>query len=511
MASECVLLAEFSHETNTFAESPTDRDVFQERREYFGNDVLRKLIGTNTAVGGAIEVADEQGIEIHPIVSAAAMPGGVIPTEVFNFYADKILEGIETNESDLDAVFLALHGAMVPSGYDDGEGQLLSRIREKVGPELPIVVTLDLHGNISPEMIELADALIAFESYPHVDMGETGRTGMETLVGIIRNEISPEMHMERPPVLATYPKQNTREGPMAAVMEKARSLEAREGVLKVNVFPGFHQADIPSMGFTIPVVGDGTWMDARKAARELAAFVWDIRENLVGDYPGPEDAVSEARQLVANNDHDSGPVVMADLGDNPGGGSAGDGTTLLRELLNQDIQNGGFAIMHDPDVVEQCIKAGVGEQIKVTLGGKTDDLHGEPIVSVDGHIKAITDGEFLNTGPMGTGTENHLGRAVRLECGENHGVSVLLTENRMQPLDAEIWRHMTIQPERLDILVVKSLNHYRADYEPMASHVIPVDTVGLSAIDPHKFDYESIRRPQYPLDDLSVDAYPDWT
>lgn len=510
MAGECVLLAEFSHETNTFAEPPTDRAVFQERREYFGNEALQKLTGTNTAVGGAIEVADDYGVEIHPTVSAAAMPGGVIPIETFDFYVDTILEGIETIENALDGIFLALHGAMVPAGYEDGEGKLLSRIRDHVGPELPIVVTLDLHGNISTEMVELADALIAFESYPHIDMGETGRAGMETLVDTIRGEISPTMHIERPPVLATYPKQNTREAPMATVMKKARALEGRDGILKVNVFPGFHQADIPSMGFTIPVVGNGTQTEAQETARELASFVWARRESLVGDYPGPTDAVSEARRLVANKGPDAGPVVMADLGDNPGGGSAGDGTTLLSELLKQDVQNGGFAIMRDPDTVAQCIEAGVGEHIQVTLGGKTDDMHGEPIKAVDGYVKAITDGEFLNTGPMGTGTENHLGRAVRLECGESNGVSVLLTENRMQPLDAEIWRHMTIQPERLDILIVKSLNHYRADYEPMASHVIPVDTPGLSAIDPRKFDYELIRRPQYPLDDLSDDSYPDW-
>ncbi|MFB6300738.1 MAG: MlrC C-terminal domain-containing protein, partial [Halobacteriales archaeon] len=195
---------------------------------------------------------------------------------------------------------------------------------------------------------------------------------------------------------------------------------------------------------------------------------------------------------------------------NPGGGGAADGTTVLRAMLDQDVTNGGFAIMRDPEVVQRCVDAGVGERVTATIGGKTDDLHGEPIEDVDGYVKAITDGEYVNTGPMGTGTKNDLGRAVRFQCGHEDGVAVILTENRLQPLDAEIWRHMGIPPERLSMLVVKSTNHYRADYEPLASHVIPIDSPGLCAINPERFDFSRIRRPQFPLDDMADDAYPDW-
>lgn len=510
MAGEQIILAEFSHETNTFAPVPTDRELFQERREYFGSDVIKKLSGTNTAIGGVIQAAADLNVDIHPTVSAAAMPGGIIPADTFDFYSETILDGIELVGDDLDGILLALHGAMVTAEHDDGEGTLLSRIRAAVGSDVPIVVTLDLHGNISPEMVDRADALVSFETYPHVDMGETGRTGMKFLAQTIRDKINPTMQLELPPVLATYPKQNTRDGPMAAVMVRARTLETRDDILKINVFPGFHQADISSMGFAIHVVSDGSPEASRKAARELASFVWETREDLVGEYPGPERAVTEALELVAEKAPDDGPVVMADMGDNPGGGGAGDGTTLLRELLEQGATNAGFAIIRDPKVVAQSIDAGVGQRIEITLGGKADDLHGEPIKKVDGYVKAITDGEFRNTGPMGRGTENHLGRAIRLDCGEDDGVSVLVTENRMQPLDAEIYRHLTIQPERLDILVVKSLNHYRADYEPLASHVVPVDTPGLSTIDPRKFEYASIRRPQYPLDEMADEDYPPW-
>jgi Uncharacterized conserved protein len=166
--------------------------------------------------------------------------------------------------------------------------------------------------------------------------------------------------------------------------------------------------------------------------------------------------------------------------------------------------------MRDPEVVERCVAAGVSERVTVGLGGKTDDRHGDPIEDLDGYVKAITDGEFQNTGPMGTGSENHLGRTIHLKCGHADGVSVLLTENRLQPLDAEIWRHAGIQPERLDTLVVKSMNHFRADYEPMSSEVMPINSIGLCGMDPRNFVFSTIRRPVFPLDDMTDDDYPDW-
>jgi microcystin degradation protein MlrC len=510
MSDETVLVAGFSHETNTFATTPTDRDIFRERREYFGDEVPEKLAGTNTQIGGTMAVADELGVDLVHTLAAAAVPGGVVAEAAYEFYTDRILSGVREHAADLDGVMLALHGAMVPEGGDDGEGPLIARVREAVGDEVPIAVTLDLHGNITGEMVREADLLVAYESYPHVDMGDTGRTGMRLLHRTMRGAVDPAMHVERPPVLPYGPLQNTMAGPMAEVMAKAREYEARDDVLKVNVFPGFHQADIPSMGFSIPVVADGDPAVAREVSREMAAYVWERREEFVGDYPEPPEAVAEARELAAGSGPDDGPVVMADVGDNPGGGGAADGTTVLRELLEQGVTNAGFAVVRDPESVARCVDAGVGERVTLDLGGKTDDMHGDPIEDLDGYVAAITDGEFENTGPMATGSENHLGRGVHLRCGRDDGVSVVLTENRMQPLDAEIWRHVGIQPERLDVLVVKSTNHYRADYEPMASHVIPINSIGLVAMDPRKFDFEHVARPRYPLDEMADDDYPDW-
>jgi len=512
MSGETVLTGGFSHETNTFAPTATTREDFRERREYVGEEIVAEMRGTNTSIGGAIDVAGAEGVDLLPTVEASATPGGVVARETFDFYRDRIVEGAREHAGDLDGVFLPLHGAMVAEGMDDGEGPLVGAVREVVGDDVPIVVTLDLHGNITDRLLAEADALVAYETYPHVDTGDTGRRGMRLLLRTIRGEVDPTMRIERPPLSPVTPLQNTREGPMAEVMARARELEERDGVLKVNVFPGFSRSDVPSMGFSIPVVADGDAGVARKAARDLAREVWAKREAFVGDFPGPEEAVAEATALAADLGEGDGPVVLADTGDNPGGGGATDTTPVLRALLDQGVTDAGFAIVRDPGAVEACVEAGVGERVTVDLGAKTEtefDI-GDPIEDLDGHVTAITDGEFLNTGPMSTGTLNHLGRTALLRCGREDGVAVIVTENRLQPRDAEIWRHVGIRPERLDVLVVKSTNHYRADYEPMASHVLPINSPGLAAMDPRQFDHRNVARPKYPIDGMNDDDYPDW-
>jgi microcystin degradation protein MlrC len=512
MANETVLVANFSHETNTFAPTPTTREDFRKRHEYFGEGVIEEFRGTNTSVGGAIDVAEQRDVRLVPAVAASATPGGTVSRDAFDSYKNRIVETARDHADELDGVLLPLHGAMVVQGTDDGEGPLVAALRDVLGDDVPVVVTLDLHGNITDRLVEGADALVAYETYPHVDMSETGRHGIELLLNAIRGEVELVMHVERPPLSPVTPLQNTREGPMADVMAKARELEEREDVLKVNVFAGFSRSDVPSMGFSIPVVADGDIETARNVSRDLARTVWEMREEFVGGFPGRAEAVSEARDLAADLEDDDGPVVLADVGDNPGGGGTADTTFVLRELLEQGATDAGLAIVRDEEVVQQCVDAGVGERVIVDLGAKTDtefDI-GEPIADVDGYVKALTDGVFVNTGSMGTGTENHLGTAAHLKCGPDDEVSVILTENRHQPRDAEIWRHVGVQPERLDILVVKSTNHYRADYEPMASHVIPINSPGLAAMDPRKFDYENVSRPKYPIDNMSADEYPGW-
>jgi microcystin degradation protein MlrC len=507
MSEEPVLFGGFAHESNTFATDSTTRTDFSVHE---GSEIPETFRGTNSVAGGVCATADREDLDVAWTYLARAEPGPVLSSDAFEHHAGRLVAAVETHADSVDGVVLSLHGAMATDTLDDAEGELLGRVRDVLGPDVPVAVTLDLHANVSEAMVERADALVAYRTYPHVDVGETGERATRLLAEVMRGDLDPTTRIERPPVLPMGPLQNTRDGPMAEVMARARSLESRPNVRLINVLPGYHMADSPVMGFSVPVLADGDPAAAREAARDLAAFVWERRESFVADLPGPEEGVRRARELVAEGATADGPVVLADTGDNPGGGTAADGTTVLRAMLDQGGTNAGFAIVRDPAVVAACIEAGVGERVTVDLGGKTDDLHGEPIRGLEGYVAAIADGRVENTGPMLTGVIREFGRTVRLQCGREESVAVLVTENRVQPYDAEVFRHVGVAPERLDVVCVKSNNHYRADYEPMASHVLPLDTIGLRPPDPRTPTFERIRRPVFPIDAMADGDYADW-
>lgn len=497
------------HESTTFSETRTELETFAESEED-GQDVIEAHRDTNSELGGAIETATASGAEIIPAVSTSATPGGLVTTEAFDHYVDEIVGMARAHADEVDCVFLALHGAMVPEGADDGEGRLIQAVREVVGPGVPIGVSLDFHGNVTERMLTTADVLISYETYPHVDMAETGATTTRLVLDAASDDIAPVMAVERPPVLATGANSDTSDQPMGDLMADARELEQREGVLKVNVMPGFFRADIPDAGFSVPVVTDDDTQLARETAREMAERVWKRREGFAVDRPTPDEAVSAARDAIDAGETDSGPVVLADVGDNPGGGAPADETALLREFLESGIENAGVAIVHDPEVVTACIEAGVGAAVTVELGGKSADTWTDPLTDLPCYVKAITDGSFVKTGPMETGRPRNYGTTVLLQCGKNRGINVVVTERRHQPYDAELWRHVGVHPEQLDAIAVKSTNHYRGAYEPIASRIIPVDSPGLNVVDPARLEYERIRRPIFPLDDMDDDVYPDW-
>jgi microcystin degradation protein MlrC len=510
MAEATVFVGSFAHESNTFSSTPTRREDFEAYREYYGREALEQLADTSAEVAGVLDATADEDVTLIPSVVATASPSGPVTTAAYDHYTGVLLDDLRAHRDELDGVVLVLHGAMVTEALPDGEGPLVAAVRDVVGPDVPIAVTLDLHGNISDQLVAEADLLVSYETYPHVDMRETGRTATELLLEAVSGDLDPTMHVERPPVLPEEPFEDTNEGPMVDVMERARELEGRDGVAKVNVLFGFHQVDNPTMSFSIPVVADGDEAAARDAARELAEYVWERRESFVGEYPEAEAAVRRAKELVEDREEGEGPVVMADLGPNSAAGASADGTVLLRELLEQEVSNAGYAIVRDPEAVAAAIAAGVGETVTTTVGGKTDGLHGDPIDDLEGYVRAITDGTFTRTGPMDRGTVSHLGRTVRLECGENRELSVILTERLHSPRDAEIWRHVGIRPESLSVLVVHGTNHFRADYAPLASSVYVVDTPGVGSPIPARYDYTNIERPKFPIDEMADDAYPDW-
>ena len=500
-----VLMARFYHESNTFVTSLTDRADFEQRYELRGEDIPARLRGTNSEVGGIIDVADEKGVSLIHTIVAEAEPGGPVTESAYEQYANEIVDQVKEQLHEFDGIILPLHGAMVATHLDDGEGALVSRIRSIVGEAMPIVVTIDPNANVSDEMVATADAIIAYETTPHIDTYETGEKGMRLLCSMLTDDVEPVMHVERPPVIPSAVRSTTLEPPLAGIAATARDMEAQSNVLKVNVCQGFWPADIHDMGFAIVSVTDGDEPLARKLSREIARDVWDRREEFVEETLEAEEAVREANELLSEDGDRSGPIVIAEMHDNPGGGKPADGTKLLSAMLSECMGNSGMAIMRDEDAVEACVRAGVGSRVTLNLGGKTEDpaVYGGPICELDGYVKAITDGKYENMGPMRTGEENDLGRTVRLQCGNDTSINVIVSEHRAQPLDAELWRHVGVQPERLDVIGLKSAVHYRADYGRIASEMISVD-------ESPAYEYERLPRNMYPLDDVDEEYYPDW-
>jgi microcystin degradation protein MlrC len=390
--------------------------------------------------------------------------------------------------SPLDGVLLSLHGAMVSATFPDADGELLRRVRSIVGATVPVVATLDLHANVTDEMVRWADVLVAYNTYPHVDQAECGRKAGDILRRIVREDLRPSMALARRPLLPHILAQATHRPPMADVMAAARKLEQDPHLVNVSVLPGFPYTDVPDAGLAVVAVGEAQPAVAA-AAQSLASSIWERRTEFAAAIPLAEDAVRDA---VSQRE---GLTVLVDIGDNVGAGTPGDGTILLKELLRQNA-HGALVLLCDPDAVAHCVRAGVRETLTLAVGGKCDRHHGDPI-EIRGRVRLLSDGVYQNVGPMRDGVVDDQGRTAVVETG---GLLLVLTERRMPMWNLEQLRALGIEPTRLRIIVVKAAVAYRAAYGPIASRIIEVDTPGLAAADVRRFTFHRLKRPIYPLD-----------
>ena len=481
----------FAHETNTFSTVPTDLDAFRAQAYLVGDEIKQELGGTRTPIGGFLDAVNDRGDDAILTVAAHATPSGLVTREAYEAISAQILAGVEANPG-ADGVLLSLHGAMVAEGVDDGEGELLRRIRGVAGPDLPIAVVLDLHSHITEEMVKHPSVLVGYQKYPHTDTYERGMEATALLARISTGKLWPVCVLRKPPMIPVCATCNTQGGLFRDLWEEALRPDRPESILSTSLFAGFSYADVPDMGFAVLVYADGDPGTAEAEADRLAERVWEGRQAFAYTPTPVAEAVSRA--LASER----GPVVIADISDNPGGGGSNDSVEILRELLHQGADNAAVAAVYDPDVVDQASEAGVGSELAAQLGAKTDDLHGAP-VDVSGRVLKIFDGQFQYTGPMARGAWGSLGRSVVL--GVN-GVRVIVASKRVQSRDPEIFRVAGIPPESARILVVKSAVHFRAAFEQMASEVIVADGPGLTALDMSLFPFRRIRRPMFPLDDI---------
>lgn len=495
-----VAVGQYAHETNSFCPGLTHLDAFKERSYAEGEAIFSVYSGTRTYVGGILQAAAELGARVVPLLSASATPSAHIAPETHAFIKSELLRRLK-EALPVDAVCLALHGAGVAEGVFDIEGDVIKAVRTLVGPDVPIAVTLDLHGNITQQMVDHATGLFGVHFYPHTDMYERGLEAVHFLDRVLKGEIRPKMALETVDLLV--PSTYTASQPIQSLNEACWALEMQPGVIDCTLFHGFARSDTPHSGMSILAIADGDIDLARKTAREVKQRLLAVREQLRPQLKAPEAALREALAV------EGGPVVVNDMSDNPGGGGAGDSTGLLGPMLAMAAQiktraaaegllPGAFGFIFDPEVARLAHEAGVGATIRCTLGAKTDNMHGVPL-EVTAYVKSLTDGQFVQTSPMGRGLKVNLGKMARLVIDD---IDVVVSSVRTQTLDDEVFRLQGIDVTRYKLVALKSANHFRAGFEPLARQIVTADGPGLSARDVRIWPYQNLRRPLWPFDEV---------
>lgn len=483
------------HETHTFAPLRTSLDAFAQQTLVEGDALLQRMRDTPTSLGGSLEGLAQAGYQSVPLLYAAATPSGTVTREAYEALVNQLLARLRA-ALPVDGVVLSLHGAMVAEGFDDCEGDILARIRAVVGSGCPIVSTLDMHGNVSQAMLVNSNALVAFDQNPHLDTCERGLEAAAIMRRILDNGLRPTASYVHPPLLLSALTTWTEQPPLRPMHERAQVMERDPRVVNVSILGGFAYADTPFSGVSAIVTTDNDAVLAGALARELAHIAWEHRD--AARYKGL--AVDDAMRRALNAPR--GPIMLADVGDNIGGGTPGDGTVLLQALLDAGERAQSAAIViTDPQAVAQAAQAGAGARIEMLAGGKCDTWHGKP-VWLSGVVERLTDGRYHIEGKdhfaQLYGRDVNMGRCAVVLCG---GARVLLNERKTPPGDLAQLRSQGIIPEQQHIIVAKSAVAFRGAYGPIAAEIYEVDTPGLCSADLSRFPYQKLARPIYPLDD----------
>jgi microcystin degradation protein MlrC len=497
------VIAGMLHETNTFSPVATPLASFFSRAAarlpadgpmLTGRHAIEAYAGTNIAFAAFLKAAADAGGEVTVPVYANASPSAPTDRQAFDTMADAIVAAVAKG---CDAVMLDLHGAMVVQGYDDGEAELLRRIRQ-VAPEVPIAVALDFHGNLSPALVASADIITGYRTYPHVDMGETGERAARTLRLMLEGKARPFTVHRWLPMLTHMNQHSPMFQPMKDIMGRAIAMEAKGEVLNASVFGGFPLADIPWAGLSVVIVGDEARSDGRAVAQaccdELARQAWARRAEFVYRPDPLETSIAQAKGLG------SYPVVLADHGNNTASGGSADTMESIAEALRQGLDGILAGPICDPAAVAAMIAAGVGTQVTLPVGGRVDmpsiGRNGVPL-TLTGTVRTITDGRFTITGPMMTGVNVSCGRTAVLDTGP---LQMVISEERTEPVDLGVFTHCGLDPLRARYLLVHSRQHFRAGFQSIAKAILMVAGPGVCSSDYHQFPYRNLRRPIYPLD-----------
>ena len=482
----------YEHETNNFSTIPVTGEGL-DRLLKRGQDLITTFTGVRSMVGGILDQCAELGIEVVPTVNGEAGPCAATEQAGFEAFLRELTDRMwEAHcEAPLDAIALPIHGAGVAQGYPDMEAAQLRALREKFGPDMPIGLVLDLHGNITPEMMALSDITVGFQCYPHTDTYDCGRLLIRLLheqhvTGKRLHQALVQLPWHIAPAFG-----ETLSGPAHDVMRFNQALvKERPALRDITFFHGFPYADVPCCGASVTAVAE-TAEAARQAALDAARYAWSRRK----DFMIPTHSAKQAMDLAVAAE---GPVVINESSDNPGGGAPGDGTHLLREMLERDLPGSAYGYICDPVVVKQAQAAGVGACIDCLLGGRQDTRHGAPVELKGAYVKTISDGVYVKKNPMGAGGIGKLGTTVLLQVGN---VSIVVAAGRRQTLDDAPFQLVGIDWRDMRYLALKSSQHFKGWWVGRAKTIIPCDSPGIQSADLESFSYKHLNTTYFPFAD----------
>jgi microcystin degradation protein MlrC len=476
----------FLHETNTFAPTKATYDDFVHGGGWpsmtTGNDLLKVMRGVNIALAGFVDAAEDNGWELVPTIACGASPSAHVTKDAFERIVKVMVDGIAA-AAPLDAVYLDLHGAMVTEHLDDGEGETLARVRKAIGKDVPLVASLDLHANVTPEMVAHADALIAYRTYPHVDMAATGRACAKHLALLLKTRQRFAKAFRQLPFLIPISWQCTNDQPAKDIYRKLAALES-DAVPTLSFASGFPAADFAGCGPSVFAYGK-TQADADAAADAIASLVESHEDDFDGRIYSPDDGVRHAMELAKSAKK---PIIIADTQDNPGAGGDSDTTGMLRALVRNKA-SAATGVIYDPQSARAAHEAGVGATVTLSLGGKSG-IPGDAPYRETFVVEKLSDGKFVAPGPYYGGRDMDMGPSACLRIGD---VRVVVASYKAQLADQSMYRYVGIEPTAQAILVNKSSVHFRADFEPIAEKLLICAAPGAMPADPGTLPWKRLR------------------
>lgn len=490
-----VLIAQFLQESNSFSSVLCGLDRFKDSYFAYGDKLFEELGHKSTEIAGAIDALQEAKIEIVPSMAMQACSDGPVRREAYNYFKETLYTDIDNN-LPLDGLFLSLHGATVFEDAEDGMGTLLQELRMKVGEEIVIAISLDLHANVTPQMVRNVNIIRGYKTYPHNDLYNAGFDATKMLIETIIGKIVPKMLAFRIPMIVQSERTQTTSCQMAVISRMAKEAEENPKILSVSYFQVQPWLDVADMGCTIIVIGDNDMVLAEEIGKRIAKYFWDIKDSFKIELPSFDDAL----RMAAETDD---LIIISDPSDSPSSGSTGDSNVIMKKYIERKVPYKTYMLVVDPETVGRAIEIGVGNRGTFQIGGKINIRLYSP-ASIDAKVKIISDGTFTLEGEWGKGKEYNMGRSVVLQY-EN--LYILVMEKAVSNNDPGPYISMGLDPAKAKMVLVKSPAQYRSAFKKYTDKMVEIAAPGSAASYFWELPFQNLRGPIYPFDSI-VDFEP---